>query len=318
MKIDCHSHFFPKAYFKELEKENITFGMGGIKFSILPQMHDPEVRFKDMELYGVDMQVLSIGPPGIDLDGTTPDMTVSLAKIVNDELAKLTEKYPDKFAAMACLPLKRPEQAVKELERAVNELKLKGAKIFSNVDGKPLDGPEFIPLFAKAAELDVPLFIHPTTPRAREGLQEYGLTIIVGLLFDSTLAVSRLIFSGLLDKYPNLKIILAHLGSTLPYILARLDSESATLKNFIPGYELPISRAPSEYFKLIYMDTVSHHRPAYICAHATSGPEKIMLGSDYPYSRWKETVKAIEELDIPDGDKEKIYAGNVKKLLKLT
>ena len=95
-------------------------------------------------------------------------------------------------------------------------------------------------------------------------------------------------------------------------------NESATLKNFIPGYELPISRPPSEYFKLMYMDTVSQHQLAYICAHSTSGADKILLGSDYPYSRWKDTVKVIEELDIPVSDKEKIYSENVRRLLKIT
>lgn len=145
---------FPMAYFKELEKRNISFGMGGIKFSVLPQMHDPETRLRDMEQYRVDMQVLSIGPPGIDLEGTTPELSVMLARIVNDELARVVAKYPDKFAGMACLPLKRPEEAVQELARAVKELGLKGANIFSNVDGRPLDGPEFIPLFAKAVEVE--------------------------------------------------------------------------------------------------------------------------------------------------------------------
>lgn len=317
MKIDCHTHFFPLAYFDELKKRKITFGLGGIEFSVLDQMHDPQVRFKDMAEYGVDMQVLSIGPPGIDLEGASPEVTVILARIVNDEIAKMVAKYPAKFDGLAVLPLKVPEQAVAELKRAVTELNLKGAKIFSNVDGKPLDSPEFHPLYEEAQRLDVPLYIHPTTPMAREGLREYGLTIMVGLLFDSTLAVSRLIFSGVMEKYPGLKLILAHLGSTLPYILARLDVESSTLQKFLPGYRLHIPRPPSDYFKRIYMDTVSHHKPAYMCAYATSGPEKIMMGSDYPYSLWKNTVKAIEELEIPKADKEKIYSGNVRQLLKI-
>lgn len=317
MKIDSHSHIFPLAYLEELKRHRIPFGLGGEEFAVFDQMYSPEKRLEDMDQYGVDMQLLSLGPPGIDLKGASAELTVRLARIANDAIAEVVARYPDKFAGLAALPMQGPEEARAELERGVKQLGMKGAKIFSNVNGQPLDAPQFWQVYAKAAELDVPLFIHPTLPVAQEGLQEYGLTIIVGLLFDSTLAICRLIFAGVLEKYPELKLILAHLGSTLPYILARLDIESSLLKQFVPSYRLPIERRPSEYFKKVYVDTVSHHRPAYLCAHATCGPGKILLGSDYPYSLWRNTVKAIEELEIPEEDKERIFSGNARSIFKL-
>ena len=317
MKIDFHTHLFPLPFLKEIERRNLAFGMGGESFTVFESMYDPIVRFRDMEEYGVDMQVLSVGPPGVELEGASSEVNALLARIANDEIARLVAGYPERFLGLASLPLRAPEEAVGELERAVKSLGLKGAIIFSNVDGKMLDSPDLEPLFAKAVELDVPLFIHPTTPVFKEWVRDYGLTIMVGLLFDSTLALCRLIFSGLLERYPTLKLIVAHLGSTLPYIEGRLDVESGLLGKFVPGYRLGIPKPPSEYVKRIYMDTVSHHRPAYMCAYASSGADKILLGSDYPYSRWQRTVQAVEELPIPEADKEKIFYQNVRNLLKL-
>ena len=313
MKIDSHAHIYPLRYLEELKKCNLVF-----PFSVTPKMYDPEERIRDMAIMGVDKQLLTLGPPGMDLEGADPKITVLLSKIANDEIAGLVKKYPQKFIGLANLPLQEPEAAVTELERGVKELDLKGGAIFSNVKGRALDNPEFLPLFAKAAELNIPLFIHPASPRFREGLSEYRLDIIIGFLFDSTLAVTRIIFSGILEKYPTVKLVLVHLGSTLPYILPRLDVESSLMQKFLPNYRLDIQRPPSEYFiRSIYIDTVSHHPPAYICARDTCGIDKILLGSDYPYSLWELTVKAIADLPLPQEEKEMIYAGNLSRLLRL-
>ena len=233
---------------------------------------------------------------------------------MNEEIADAVTRYRGKFVGLATLPMQDMDECLKEFDRAVNVLKLRGAMIFSNIHGRLLDSKEFIPLYEKAAEYTVPLFIHPTTPSSTAGLDEYGLTIIIGLLFDSSLAISRLIFSGILEKVPELKFVLAHLGSTIPFIAARLDIESELLSRFVPGYTLGITSKPSEQFRKVYLDTVSHHGPAYKCALSYPGIDKILLGSDYPYSLWERTVTAIDELDIDQRTKEKIFSENAIKL----
>ena len=312
MKIDFHAHILPPAIFGELKRHNLNVNPG-FGAAVPPKLAGSlEERLKDMDSYGVDMQVLSMGPPGVDLDGASPAITVELARMVNDYIAEAVAKHPKRFQGLAVLPLQDVEKGVEELTRAVKKLGLKGAHIFSNVKGRTLDSREFSPLYEKASELDVLLYLHPTKPLSMAGLLDLELMIPVGVLFESSLAMTRLIVRGTLDRFPSLKLALAHLGSTLPYIAGRLDIEG------ISGDRPKISKLPSAYLRDFYVDTVSHHKPAYMCALETCGIDRIILGSDYPYSLWKRTVDAIEELPIPKEDKEKIFFGNARGLLKLS
>lgn len=315
MKIDFHAHLFPRPFLEEIERRKLEFRMPGMPLSIFPKMYDLEERLRDMDRTGIDMQVLSLGPPGAEV-GSARD-SVELTTLWNDQIAKVVQADPKHFMGLAALPMQVPDAAVSELDRAVNELHLPGAQIFSNAAGKTLDAPEFWPLYGRAQELDVPIFIHPNTPVCTTGMMDFGLMIMLALPVDTSLAAARLVMSGVMEKYPRLKIVLAHLGAVLPYLIGRFDVNSETLAQISPGYDLRISQPPSVYFKRFYMDTVSHHAPAYYCAHMTSGADKIVLGSDYPYSRWDLAVEAIEELELPQADKEKIYGGNAARLLKL-
>lgn len=317
MKIDIHAHILPPKFFADAEKLGVNTSSGRIGQTLAKMFAGPEERIRDMDQYQVSMQILSMGPPGVDLEGASPQQAVELARRCNDFLAGVVAKHPKQFQALAVLPLQDAKASRVELERAVKELGLKGAKIFSNVKGKYPDHPDFWPIYELCSQLDVPLYIHPTRPPNVANLMDLGLLLPIGFLFDSSLAVARLIYSQVLEKFPQLKLILAHLGSTLIYLAARLDIEGLISDKERTSARSLLPHPPTHYIKTIYTDTVSHHRPAYYCALETSGPEKIMLGSDYPYSLWNRTVDAIEELDIPREDKEMIYCKNAQRLFKL-
>ncbi len=317
MKIDIHAHILPADFFPQAEKLGVNVAVGRIAKPPTKLFGNLDDRLQDMEKYRVSMQILSMGPPGVDMEGASSQQSVELARRFNDYLAELVAKHPKQFQALAVLPLQDVEASLNELDRAVKELGLKGGKIFSNVKGKYLDHPDFWPIYDKCCQLDVPLYIHPTRPPYVDNMIDLGLMIPIGFLFDSSLTVARLIYSGVMEKFPQLKLILAHLGSTLIYLAARLDIEGVSPDKDKPSDRSQLPSPPSHYLRTIYTDTVSHHKPAYYCALETCGPDKILLGSDYPSSLWDQTVDAIEELDIPQDDKERIYFKNAQTLFKL-
>ena len=315
MNIDVHAHFYPQPFLDLVNAEQIDFGLPGFPLTIFPKMYDIDERLADMEIARIDTQVLSLGPPGIDAGDAA--QSVALAQAFNDAVAELVSDRPDRFAAFAALPLQDPAVAASELERGVRELGLRGGHLFTNVRGRFLDASEFWPIYEVAEGLDVPLFVHPTTPACLKGSEDWGLMVSVGLLADTTLSASRLVFSGVLERFPKLNFILAHLGATLPYILPRIDIETELDAAFIDDFSVPFDGRPSEHFLRFYVDTVSHHAPAYRCAIDTWGSARILLGSDYPYSRWERTVDAIEELTLPQEQEEQICGANAQQLLKL-
>ncbi|MEM4724039.1 MAG: amidohydrolase family protein [Candidatus Hadarchaeum sp.] len=323
MKIDFQTHIVTPEFLKVLSKRknfprattegtrNFVFYADGVGYPVIRKMFDLEKRIEDMDAAGVDIQCLSLSVPGTD--PLEPELGLSLSRNVNDSIAEMVEKYPERFVGLANLPLQNVDGAIEELDRAINDLGMKGVMIYSNVAGKPLDSPELWKFYKKAAKLDVPIFIHPTLPVMAEALRGYQLIPVVGFLFDTTLAMLRIIFSGVLEKYPSLKFVLPHVGSTIPYLLGRIDYESGRL----PGGRGSISKTPSEYFKLVYIDTVSLHLPAMKCAYETLGIDRIVFGSDYPFWNVQSQIELIEKWDISEDEKRKIYAENAAKLLGL-
>ncbi|MEM4187895.1 MAG: amidohydrolase family protein [Candidatus Hadarchaeum sp.] len=323
MIIDVHAEIITKGYLNRLlkfhgvpriEKKGsgyLIFYGNGLAYPFDERMYDLSFREKEMEKSGVDLQVLGLAMPGVDM--FRKNVAVELAKESNNELSEITQKNP-RFLALATVPMKYPDLAVKEVERSVNELGLRGLKIPSNVDGKPLDWEGFFPIYEAAEKLELPILIHPTTPLMSEVMREYGLTTVVGFLFDTTLAVLRLIFGGVLEKYKGLKLILPHAGSVIPYLISRIDHQY----NINPDCKEKISKPPSEYFKRIYVDTAqSFYLPAFSCAYQLMTADKVVLGSDYPFVSLEKSVEFVKNLNISDGEKEKIMVENAKKLLKL-
>ena len=325
MRIDFHNHFYPEPYLAELDKgqtratvekddEGQTLLVYAGDYNIIVSGHrNPEARIEDMDAAGVDMHVLSLTTPGVHIE--TRSQGVALARLVNDAFADIVARHPSRFVALAALPLQDPAASARELERAVTQLGLRGATLFTNVNGGPLDAAEFWPLYEKAAELDVPLFLHPTSPVGVEAMDAYRLVPLVGFPLDTTLAITRLVFSGVFEHWPELKIVLSHLGGAVPYLAERIDRGFYAY----PECRGNLSRPPSQVFKQLYMDTVSFSPEALLFAIDFVGPDKLVLGSDYPHQigDLPKSVRAVEALPIADEDKDRIFGQNAAKLLKL-
>jgi len=270
-------------------------------------------RLKDMDNAGIDMQVLSLTAPGIEqFDINT---AAKLAKQSNDALADIIGRHPDRFAGFAALPAKDPDAAVKELERAVKDLGLIGWKTHSNYGDAYLDDKRFWPILAKAEELDVPVYLHPTAPMITQ-LQTYGFALAgapFGFGIETSMVMMRLILSGVFDAFPKLKIILGHLGEGLPFILQRIDFPYVRphFKND-PGARPELGKKPSEYILSNMFVTTSGNYlpPAFMCTKEALGSDRILLATDYPYEEATECMNFLEGLPLSQSEKEKIYYRN--------
>ncbi len=267
-----------------------------------------------MEKCGIDLEVLTLTTPGVEAKND-PERAFRLAKITNDELGEVAEKHRDRFSALATLPMQEPALATQELERAIKDCGLKGAMIFSNVNGKPLDSSEFFPIFERAAKLDVPIFIHPTSPINQEAMLDYRLVPIMGFGVDTSLAILRLVFSGVMEKLPDLKLVATHTGGVFPYLRGRIE----IAYHAYPECKMNISSPPSMYFRKMWLDTVCYDRDVLISSYAFVGAEKMLLGTDFPHqiSDIEHDVYRVKGLPIGEDEKERILGGNAAELLKL-
>lgn len=324
MVIDVHNHFYPGVYLDEIAKGGCQARMARDSsgnpvilyegdFNIVDRGHrDAGFRIAEMTRHGIDCQVLSMTTPGLHVEEKA--RAVELARAVNEEFSAIVRKSDGRFHAFAALPLQWPEKARDELEYSVTRLGLKGGTLFTNVNGKTLDMPEFEPLFETAMRLSAPLFIHPTTPTPSSAFLDYRLVATVGFPTDTTLCIARLIFGGIPDRYPDLKIISSHLGGTLPYLAERLDR----------GYRAypeckRIAKAPSDYLKGIYYDCVLFHRETVEFAVSMMGATQFMVGSDYPHQigSLSGAVEVVETLSIPEREKDMIRSGNARRVLQI-
>jgi len=323
--VDFHSHFYPEAYMNELKKEK---GYANLRkdpqgrllleytgdYNIVVGPHVKlEDRLKAMDKAGIDMQVLTLTTPGVEREKA--ERGIRLAKLTNDEFGQIIEKYEDRFTALATLPLQDPQAAVVELERAVQECGLPGAMLLSNVNGRALDSKEFLPIYETAAKLGVPLYVHPTSPINYTAMDDYRLVPILGFTVDTSLAILRLVFSGIPERLPNLKLVASHLGGVFPYLRGRIE----TAYNAYPECKIHISKTPSTYLKKIWIDSICYDTDVFMSTYAFSGADKIMLGTDFPHqiSDLQHSVERIRRLEISKKEKEKILGENAVKLLNL-
>jgi len=266
-----------------------------------------------MRKCGVDAQVITLTTPGVDRE--EPKRGARLAMLTNDAYGDIMERFPDKFVALATLPMQDPPAAAEELERAVKERGLRGVMIFSNVAGKPLDRREFIQVYERAVKLDVPIFVHPTSPINASGMEDYRLVPIMGFGVDTSLAILRLVLSGVLEKLPRLKLVATHTGGVFPYLRGRI----AAAYEAYPETRKRISKPPAEYFKRIWLDTVCYDTDVLASSLAFWGPEKLLVGSDYPHQigDLENCVGRVRKLRIGAEQKAEILGDNAAKLLKL-
>jgi uncharacterized protein len=330
MKIDAYSHVIPERYKDALYKA-IPPGIPVRKIiDSLPTLYDMDHRFRIMDKFEDLRQVITLGIPAVE-DIADPNKAVDLARIANDAMTELVLKYPDRFvAAAACLPMNNMDSALKEADRAINELGFKGVQIGTPINNKPLDSPEFMPLYEKMARYDLPIWIHPGRPATyadykTEDVSKYMIFLLFGWPYETTVAMTRLVFGGVLEKYPNLKIITHHCGAMVPYLHQRIECvyDNAKLRQR-ENFEEGLSRPPIEYFKMFYYDTaINGNAPGLMCAHAFCGADHMLFATDMPYDNelgeryTRQTINAIEDMDIENFEKEKIFKDNVTSLLRL-
>jgi len=323
--VDFHNHFYPPEYLASVQRgpssvrttidaeQNPVLHYPGDYNVIVPGHRDIGFRQEVLNQVGIDKQVLTFTSPGTHVE--EPDRAAALASMVNDAFAAIVRERGERFTALATLPLNNPEATVREFERATGELGFAGCMLFSNVNGVALSDERYWPMYEMASERRTVLYIHPIHPVGVEAMTEYWLMPLVGFTFDTTLAAAKLVFSGVVERFPGIRWVLAHLGGAIPYLAERLDRGYEAFKEC--REEIP--RPPSEYLKEFYYDTVNFDPAALQLALDFAGIDHLVAGSDYPHmiGSLEKMLSSIEQLDLNDADRAKILGGNATRLLDL-
>ena len=320
-KIDLFCHILPPKY-NEAFVNKARKGYNYEANALRPQLANLDLRLKTFDKFEGLKQVLTLGAPGVE--SAFPNDAVDMARLANDGMAELVNKYPDRFvAAIASLPMNNVDAALREAERALKDLKCKGIQVFSSINGKPLDSPEFLPIYEMMTQYDLPILIHPGKEREvpdypGEKASKYALFVAFAWPFETTLALGRLVYSGVMEKYPNLKIVAHHCGAMVPFFSARIPAVAAAGE----GEIMKLTKPPGQYFKRIYGDTVlGGNSSAMMCGYNFFGADHMVFSTDYPYPGAdlgvEAVIKGIEGMNITEEEKAKIFSKNVRRLLKL-
>jgi aminocarboxymuconate-semialdehyde decarboxylase len=323
--VDVHNHFYPPAYLDALRSGSSVVRVE-MDSSGNPHIHYPgdynvavaghrDIAYRQevLEREGVDTQVITLTTPGTHVE--PPQTAARFARLVNDAFAEIIAERGPRFAALATLPLNDPAASVAELRRAVEELHLPGAMLFSNVNGVALADERYWPLYEAADAYGAVLHIHPTSPVGVEAMTRFWLMPLVGFLFDTTLAAAHLVFAGVAERFPNIKWVLSHLGGAIPYLAERLDRG---FHNF-PECRRHIARPPGEYLRQWYYDTVNFDPHALRLAVEFAGASHILAGSDYPHmiGSIPSMRVSIGSLELSEADRAAILGENAAALYRL-
>lgn len=319
--IDCQSHLFIPELVRLMEKRKTSpnvFRKGGDIYIVvndwvrrlMPKHMDVEAKLADMDAASIGMAALSINDPGPELFGSDGP---AAARLVNDAISDIAKKYPTRFFGLMVLPLQDMEASLKEMERCAGKLGMKGILLYSNIAGAFPDEEQFSPMFEHAQRLDLPVLLHPAYPMTFQVTKGYEMGTMLGLMFDTTIALGRLILSGLLDRYPNLKLVCPHVGGALPYLVGRMDHQTMVLKR---GAD-KIRKAPSEYLKQVWLDTVSPIGLAVKYGIDFAGPDKMLFSTDHPWVEPKIIMNVVRGLQLSPGVEAKVLGGNARALFKL-
>lgn len=334
LKIDAYNHIFPEPFWKRMLEVAGDHADIGKRVRNIPMLIDLDERFRVMDLFDDYLQVLSLASPPLETLGGEA-IAGELARIANDGMAELVDLFPERFPGfVASLALCDPDTALAEAQRAVVELGAVGIQIFTNCCGRPMDGPEFAPLFAMMAEADRPLWVHPTrgadsADYLTEEHSKYEIWWTLGWPYETSVFMARMVFSGLFDRHPEIKIITHHLGAMIPYFEGRIGPGwdqlgSRTSGDANDGVLKRLSRRPIDYFHDFYADTaVFGSAAATRCGLEFFGADRVLFASDAPFDPEKgpgyirATIRILDELEMSEQDRASIYHGNAIHLLKL-
>jgi predicted TIM-barrel fold metal-dependent hydrolase len=324
MIVDIFTHVLPKEFTGALERQGARFGLVK-RLMEVKELHDLDRRFRTMDGIGEYRQIVALPNPPIEAFADAA-LGAELARLANDGMAELVRRYPDRFPGfIAALSLHDMDAALSELERAITKLGAVGVQLFTNVDGKPLDRPEFAPLFAAMAGYDRPIWLHPartaeTTDYAAEPRSRYELWWCFGWPYDTSVAMARLVFAGLFDRHPKLDIITHHLGGMVPFFDKRIENGLAVLgsrtrEEDYSGVLSALKRPHLDYFKMFHADTALFGASnGLACGLGFFGADRVVFATDAPFGPIAETRDAMNELDA--AVRAKILHGNAERLLR--
>src|SRR5689334_17237601 len=328
MIIDIYTHILPDRFFQEMSRvspklENIGARLRGVK-----KLFDLDLRFAEMDTLGDYRQIISLPNPPLE-EIAQGEAAQQLARVANDAMAELVVEHPKRFPAfVAAVSLDDVDAALKEADRAIKELGARGIQIFTNIAGRPLDEPRFAPVFAAMADYDLPIWLHPARTAAMpdyasEQKSRFEMWWCFGWPYDTSVAMVRLAFSGLFDRYPDLKIITHHLGGMIPYYDGRIGPGLDVLGTRTSDEDyakiLPSLKRPHlDYMHDFYADTAMFGGGVHAlrCGYEFFGADKVVFATDTPLGPIKPAIEALERLDVPATDLRKIFAGNAERLLK--
>ena len=334
MKIDIYNHVMPTRYLELMKRHSKDAGI--IKrMTSLRMLWDIEARVAMLDQWPDLQQVLTLSLPGPELVGA-PDLSPELARIANDDMAAMCAKWPRKFPAfVASLPMNNVPAALEEMDRAIGKLGARGVQILTSVNGRPLDEAEFFPVFERVTKQhDLPIWMHPARPATRpdyvgETKSKYEIWQVLGWPYETSVAMARIVFSGLFERLPGVRIITHHCGAMIPYFSGRAETLWAQLgsRTADENYDdllKHMAKKPIEYFKMFYADTVlGGSASALRCGLDFFGADRIVFASDCPFDPEggpmyiREGIRSVEDLGLPESDKRKIYCGNALKLLRM-
>jgi uncharacterized protein len=334
MKIDIYNHVMPVRYLEMMKSHSKDAGIVK-RMSSLRMLWDIEARVGMLDAWPDVRQVLTLSLPSPELVGG-PELSPELARIANDDMAAMCARWPQKFPAfVASLPMNNVPAALEEMDRAIGKLGARGVQICTSVNGRPLDEPEFFPVFERVTQKhDLPIWMHPARPATRadyvnEQKSKFEIWQVLGWPYESSVAMARIVFSGLFDRLPGMRVITHHCGAMIPYFAGRAETLWAQLgsRTADENYEellKGMSRKPIEYFRMFYADTVlGGSASALRCGLDFFGADKVVFASDCPFDPEggpmyiREGIRSIEDLKLSAADKRKIYSGNALKLLRM-
>jgi aminocarboxymuconate-semialdehyde decarboxylase len=329
LKIDAHTHIMPEKMPRFADK----FGYSGFihldhhkpccarmmkddRFfrEVQSNCWDPEVRMKESEHFQVDVQVLSTIPVLFSY-WARPKDTLEVSRFLNDHIAEVVERYPDRFIGLGTLPMQAPDLAIKELERCVNTLGLAGIEIGSHINDLNLDDEKLFPIFEAAEALGAAVFVHPWDMMGKEKMEKYWLPWLVGMPAETSLAITSMIFGGVFERLPNLRVAFAHGGGSFPATIGRIE-HGFNVRPDLCAVDNPVN--PKEYLGKFYLDSLVHDPVMLQYIIDLMGPDKIALGTDYPFPLGELNPGAlIESMDFDDATKELLLSGSALNWLNL-
>ncbi len=329
MNVDIHAHYVPADSLRVAseigQRQGLKLGKNERGGDIVTRDGKPFLTQLKAEFSDFDLRLSMMDSQGVNIQALSPagsyffywmagEESLEYARWLNDRLAEAVTKHPKRLVALGSVPMQDPAKAVLEMDRAVTKLGLRGIEVASNINGRYFDDPGFDPFWEAAQALDALIFVHPNQVVGAERMKDYNLANLIGNPTDTSLAIAKLIFGGVLERFPQLKFLLAHAGGFLPYTWGRLDrgyriQDSAAAK---------IPKPPGEYLKLLHFDTITHSAMALEYLVANFGAEHVLLGSDYPYDMGDpRPVEFLRQTKIAGKELELISSANAYKLLAI-